>query len=226
MITHDQAYESLAKAPIKTTDVVVVKQISDPYGYYDDTPIWTSSDSLRSVKIDAVGFFLGAVTKKATVELLGIIDTAANGDVFQVRAGLYDNDLDSFNYISQGFYIVDNVEYKYDSGSTIITLYDHMWTAQNTPYASTVDTTGFVYPATVEEVAGYAASSIGVELMANFSELPNASYSVLEDPYYNISGSTIQTVIAEIAQATGTIARISDTTLVFAPYAVNPGVIA
>lgn len=224
MITHDPTYDSLAKAPIKTTDVVVVKQISDPYGYYDDTPSWSSSDSLMSVKIDAVGFFLGAVTKKATVSLLGIIDTAAVGDVFQVRTGLYDFDTSSFDYISQGFYFVDSIEFDYESGSTKITMYDHMHNASDTPYANTVDTTGFVYPATVEEVAGYVASAIGADLMLSFSSLPNYDYTVQEDPYYNISNATIYTVISDIAQATGTIARISDTTLEFVPYTFNLGV--
>lgn len=222
MITHDSTFEDLAKAPIKTTDVVVVKQITDVYGYYDDTPEWTSSDVLMSVNVDIVGAFLGAATKKATVNLLGIIDTASHGDVFQVRVGIYNNDpsVSGFNYISQGFFTVENVEYNYDAGSTKITMYDQMWLATNTPYASTVDTVGFTFPATIEDLAGYAASTIGVELMSTFSSLPNASYTIEVDPYYTISNSTIQTVIQEIAQATGTTARISDTTLMFSKYEI------
>lgn len=218
MITRNKRFEELAVAPVKQTDVIVVKQIADPYGYYDDTPIWTSSDLLMKVTIDSVGAFLGTATKKATVNLIGIVDTAVVGDIFQVRLGLYDNDLSSFNYISQGFYIVHDIAFNYDDGYTTITMYDQMWTAQETAYSNTVDTTGITFPATVEELAVYMASAIGVDLMPNFSDLPNADYSIPVDPYYTISNATIQTVIQEIASATGTTARISDTTLVFSQY--------
>lgn len=227
MILHDNTFEELANAPVKQTDVEVARQIQDPYGFYDDTLIWTSSDTLMSVTIDAVGGFLGTVTKKAVVKLLGIIDTTTSGDVFQVRLGLYDQDLLvlDFNYISQGFYIVDNIAYDYDAGSTTITMYDHMWRAQNSLYTNFADVYGFSFPATVEELAAQMASVIGVELMTNFSLLPNAEYNILVDPFATIANATVQTVIQEIAATTGTIARISDTTLVFKQYEVNGSIL-
>jgi hypothetical protein len=212
MITHDAAFEALAQANIKQTDVKVVRQINDPYGYYDDTPAWTSSDYLMSVKVDCVGAFLGTTTKKAIVRLLGIIDTAV--------VGIYNADPSvlAFNYISEGFFIVDSVAYDYEAGSTTITMYDHMWTAQNTPYTDNSQTSGFAYPSTIEGLAGQMASAIGVDLMTNFSSLPNADFSILVDPYATISNATLQTVIQEIAAATGTTARISDTTLMFSRF--------
>lgn len=57
--------------------------------------------------------------------------------------------------------------------------------------------------------------------MANFNQLPNAGYMIEEDLYSLISGATLQTAITDIAGATGTTARISDTTLVFAEYDVS-----
>jgi hypothetical protein len=227
MISHDAAFETLAKAPVKTTDVIVSRQIPDPSVEYiqDTDAIWVSGTDgiinhqpiLMQVNIDSVGAFLGTVTKKATVKLIGIIDNVENGDIFKIELGLYNNDpsVEGFDYICQGYYLVDNVAYDYDSGSTTVTMYDHMWTAKNTSYTDTAQSTGFTYPSTVEELASQMATAIGVNLMTGFSDLPNAGYLIVQDPYANISNATLQTVIEEIAQATGTTARISNTTLVF-----------
>lgn len=223
MILHDQKFEDLAQAPVKETNVEVARQIFDPYGSYDDTPIWASSDILMSVKIDSMGAFLGTVTKKATVKLLGVVEGVASGDTFQIRLGIYDNDpgVLAFNYISQGFFIVDDVEYDYEAGSTTVVMYDYMRDAQNTQYSEASGTAGFEYPATVESLAGQMASAIGVDLMATFSTLPNSDFVIESDPYINISNATLQTVIHEIAAATGTTARISDTTLTFVQYEIE-----
>lgn len=219
MIQHNSKFEDLASAPVKQTDVRVIKQIVDPYGFYDDFE-WTSSDVLMKVSIDAVGSFLGTATKKATVKLLGIVDTAVKGDLFRILTGIYDSDplVEDFNYISQGYYYVEEVEYNYDDGYTTVTMYDQMWIAQNTNYEELPDAGGLTFPATVEELAAYMASAINVDLMQDFSELPNADYEILVDPYATISNATIQTVIQEIAAATGTTAKISDTTLVFTQF--------
>lgn len=221
MILHDSTFETLATAPVKTTDIVVARQISDIYGYHDDTVVWQSSDVLMSVNIDSVGDFINTATKKATVKLLGTVDGIVQSQIFQVRSGLYDSALQTYNYISQGFFIVDNVAYDYEAGSTTVTMYDHMWLAQNTLYETTVESTGFTFPATVEQLATYAATTINTSLMADFSLLPNADYSIAVDPYTNISNVTIQNVIQEIAAATGTTARISDTTLIFTKFTYN-----
>ncbi len=221
MIIHDSVFETLAEAPVKASDVVVVRQFQDPYGFIDDTTAeWTSSDYLMSATIDSVGNFLGTVTKKATVKLLGIIDTALEGDIFQIRLGLYNTDpsVSGFDYISEGFFIVDSIAFDYEAGSTTVTLYDHMWTASRTPY-----TTGIVtYPLTVTELAQGMASTLGLDLMADFEVLPNASYEIAEDLYANLSNATLQTVIQEIAASTGTTARVSDTTLTFVSYNSRP----
>lgn len=223
MITHDATFESLAVAPVKQTDVVVARQVPDPYGYYDDSLVWTSSDYLMSVNIDAVGAFLGTSTKKATVKLIGIIDTASVDDIFQVRLGLYDNDpsVAGFNYISEGFFFVEDIAYDYEAGSTTITMYDHMWKAQNTSYSTSPTFSTITYPITIENLAATMASAINAEFMSGFSSLPNASYNILADPYANIANTTLQNIIHQIAEATGTTARISDTTLEFVQYQVD-----
>lgn len=194
-------------------------QIQDPYGFFDGPIKWTSSDVLMSVSIDAVGQFLGTTTKKATVKLLGIVETAQAGDMFQVRLGLYNNDpsVYGFNNISEGFYFVDNIDYDYEAGSTTITMYDHMWRASNTPYLAA----NFTYPATVTELASQVADELGLDLVAGFSSLPNATFSIPSDLYAEISNATLQSVIQEIAASTGTSARVTDNTLVFSRFSVS-----
>jgi hypothetical protein len=221
MIYHDNTFTTLATAPVKSTKVEVALQLQDPYGYYDGDVLWhanTPSGTLMSVAIDAVGSFLGTVTKKATVKLLGIVDEAVAGDIFQVRLGVYNNDpsVTGFNNISVGFFVVDEIAFDYEAGSTTVTMFDWMWTASQTPYS-----TGFNYPTTVESLAGQVTAALGVSLMVGFSDLPNADYEILEDLYVNISNATLQTVIQEIAASTGTTARFTDTTLVFSKFEVN-----
>lgn len=224
MIAHALEFENLATAPVKTTDVQVVRQTLDPYGYHDDlTAYWTSSDLLMTVNIDCVGNFLSTVTKKATIKLLGIVEGIVADETFQIRLGLFINDpsISGFIYLSEGFFLVENVAYDYEAGSTTVILYDHMWRAKETSYSNTTDVTGFTFPATIEDFAGQLASAIGVDLMPGFSSLPNASFVIDADPYANISGATLQSAVQEIAAATGTTARISDATLTFSQYSVN-----
>lgn len=229
MITHTTPFETLANAPVKQTDLIVIRQTQDAYGYHDDlTAKWTSSTVLMQVNIDGIGAFLGTATKKATVKLLGIVTTPVVGDVFQVRYGIYSNDpsVSGFIYISEGFFTVDSVTYDYDSGSTTVVMYDFMWTAQNTSYTDTSVSVGFTFPTTVAGLAQQMASAMGVTLMAGFSSLPNASYSILVDPYATISNATLATVVQEIAQTTGTTARISDVTLAFDQYNVETEILS
>lgn len=223
MITHSPAFELLAQAPVKQTDIIVVGQFHDIYGYHDDTPMWTSSDLLMQVNIDSVGQILGQTTKKATVKLLGIQDTTEVGDLFQIRVGLYNSDpsVSGFDYISEGFYFVETIAFDYDAGSTTVTLYDHMWKAGKLGYANTVPSTALTYPISVADFATAMAGYIDADLMVGFSSLPNSDYMIIEDLYTAQSGTTIQNAIQDIAGATGTTVRISDTTLTFSQYSVN-----
>lgn len=223
MITHDSRFEELATAPVKETDFIVVRQVLDDVSgeYVDDTPKWESSTELMSITIDAVGNILSQGTKKATVKLLGIQDTTVPGDLFQIRSGIWDSLTSNYNYISQGFYIVETVDFDYEAGSTTITLYDHMWIANKSLYINEIGPETVTYPISVEDYAGIMAALIGCDLMADFDQLPNADYMIQEDLYSLINGATLQTAIMDIAGATGTTARISDTTLVFSQYDVS-----
>lgn len=218
MITHNPTFEDLAKAPVKQTDVIVARQILDESGFIDGDQVYSSSDVLMEVKIDIVGEMLGTVTKKATARTLGILDEVAVGDTYQVRLGIYDTNLSSFNYISQGFYLVDSIDYDYEAGSTTIVMYDYMWKADKTLYIEAVPADSLEYPLSVQDLALEMANLLNIDLMADFEDLPNADYEIQEDLYTDINGTTLRNVIQDIAGATGTTARITDTTLVFSQY--------
>lgn len=223
MITHTTNFENLAKAPVKQSDVIAARQIFDTtaVAYVDDTSmIWRSSSNLMEVQIDAVGQMLGIATKKCVIKLLGIQGGVAANDSFQIRLGLYDNTAHAYEYISQGIYLVETIDYDYEAGSTTVTLYDHMWRAGKMGYAETVPSTAITYPVTVQNFATYLATLVGVDIDTNFSTLPNASYSIVEDLYSTQSGTTVLGAIQDIAGATGTTARITDRKLIFSKY--NP----
>ena len=79
-------------------------------------------------------------------------------------------------------------------------------------------------PISVKDYAAILADLIGCDLMAGFDQLPNADHMIQGDLYSLINrtnGATLQTAIMDIAGATGTTARISDTTLVFSQYEVS-----
>jgi hypothetical protein len=65
------------------------------------------------------------------------------------------------------------------------------------------------------------ATLINVDLMSGFASLPNSQYEISQDLYSSISRATVQNAIQDIAGATGTTARITDTTLVFSQYDVS-----
>ncbi len=225
MIAHDPTFEALAQAPIKESNVQVARQIQDPdtLEYSDDTLVWTSADLLMSVNIDAVGSFLGATTKKAVVKMIGIVNTASAGDLFQIRLGLYNLDpsVSGFEYISEGYFKVSEVTFDYEAGATTVTMYDHMWSAQQTQYEDANNTTPFTYPTTVQGLAEQMAVVLGLELDTSFSDLPNAAQPISVDLYKTISGTTLLAVIQEIAGATGSTARVSDLKLMFSSYSIS-----
>lgn len=224
MITHDERFEELAKAPVKQTDVIVVRRLFQEFegeeeGEYQDdlTAKWTSSDVLMEVVMDSVGVMLGSATKKATVKLLGIIDDAVVGELFQIRLGIYDQDpsVSGFNYISIGHFLVDSIDYDYEAGSTLVTMYDHMWKAGNTLYTEAVGLDFIEYPISVQDFASTIASLLDITLHEDFADLPNADYMIEADLYSTISTANLKNVINDIAGATGSTAHVTDMTLHF-----------
>lgn len=230
MIVHDAQFEVLATAPVKTTDVIVVRRIPEPFVIGEEQEIiddvtakWTSSDILMEAKIDVVGEMLGSATKKATVKLLGIVEDILVSELFQVRLGIYDQDpsVSGFNYISEGHFLLDEIAYDYEAGSTTLIMYDHMWKAGNTLYTEAVGLDFIEYPISVQDFATTIAGIMEVTVDASFSTLPNADYMILEDLYSTISTATLKNVLQDVAGATGSTARMTDLVMHFSPYNVE-----
>ncbi len=184
---------------------------------------WASSDVLMEVKIDSVGQMFGSATKKATVKLLGIQDDAVIGNLFQVRLGIFNQDpsVSGYEYISEGYFLVDQIDYDYEAGSTTITMYDHMWKAGNTLWTEAVSLDFIEYPISVHDFAVTVAGLLNVEVHEDFEDLPNADYMIAEDLYSTISTTTLKNVINEIAGATGSTAHMTDFTMHFHPYTLE-----
>lgn len=228
MILHDNTFEDLAKAPVKhEPNVVVARRALDEFGDMNDDGLitWQSGDFIMEVKIDVVGEMLGSITKKATIKLMeGVnLDLLKIGDLFQIRLGLYNNDpsVSGYNYISEGYYLVDEITIDGDAGFVTITMYDHMWKAGNTLYTQAGGLSQLTYPISVYDFATEVASILNVELDADFVNLPNQDYMIAEDLYSLISTATLKNVINDIAGATGSTARMTDFTLNFHSYEVE-----
>lgn len=210
MILHDSTFEDLALAPIKTPSAVMTETIvEDPLEY-------AGGDLLASVTIDNVGTFLGTATKKAVVKLLGV-HTELLGKSFDIKVRFLDPTDKTYYYASEGIFSTSEVAVDYERNATTITLYDAMWTAVNSNYGDF----SFIYPMTVESLAGAIATQLGVTLATGFDLLPNHDYSILVDPYIDIDGTKLRDVIEEIAQTTATTAIISGTYLKFIPYTTS-----
>lgn len=226
MLVHSNQFKTAAQSLIKQTSVQVSRQVLDTYGYVDSVPVWKSGDLLVEVSIDSVGLMLGTVTKKAVVKLIGIEDDVSAGDIYKIKLGVNTSgnvyeDQENYDYTSQGFYIVDTVDFNYDTNSTVVTMYDHMWKANGTKYVEVIPENSIIYPVTIEYLASHVASLLNMDLDPNFGSLPNATQPITEDLYTKIPNATLKNVIQDIAGATGTTARVTDTTLVFSQYALT-----
>lgn len=230
MILHDETFEELAKAPIKIEpNVIVARKVLDEFGVMNDDGIitWTSGGAvtgkLMEVKIDSVGEMLGSGTKKATVKLIGIHEEAGVGNLFQIRLGLLNEDpsVAGYNYVSLGYFLIDEIDVNYDDGFTTITMYDHMWKAGNTLYTEAVGSDSIEYPITVYNFAQQIADILNIDVHEDFTDLPNFDYEITEDLYSTISTTTLKNVINDIAGATGSTAHMTDTTLHFHPFTID-----
>lgn len=210
MITHDTRFAELAAAPVKTIRVRFDDQ-TDETGEHD----FASADDLMTATQTLMGNFLGVGTKKMEVKCLG--------DWSDVRTHHYDGYLaiwdaveDDWNEIYLGQFVVDNAAYDIDAGSTVITMYDALYNAANTPYALVDD----LFPCTVAQLAAAVATTFGSAL--DFSpSLPNAGYTITENLWKTINNATMYDVAKEIAEATATTVVMRGDTLTFKPYEVD-----
>lgn len=205
MITTTTRYQNNAKAPVKQVELRIIAE--------SGAVLSTGASDLIKAKLKQAGQFLGVATKKLTLSAIGDKSSLA-GQTLKLEIGIIDPATKQTDWISQGFFFVEEVAVNLEKGTSEITAKDKGFILAETEYTSVEP---FTFPATVQNLAEQIATSQNLTIGGNFASLPNASYEISEDLYLKIKGFTIKNIIEEIAQATATTARIRDKVLIFEP---------
>lgn len=197
MLNVSQRFKELMKAPVK----VVRARIEVEGG-----TVISAEDNLVSITLESQGqyFLSSARTGKAT--LLGTSWSSLQKKRLTIYLTAYANaDEQEGEEVCYGVYAVRIVEANLEKDMTNIEFDDAITIATNTLYNSTT----FVYPMTVAELAKAVAKQSNLKLITDMTTLPNHDYVITEDLWININNSTFRDVIDQIAGATATIARVS-----------------
>lgn len=212
MITHTPTFETLMKQPEKTVrvrayDIGTSDEIIDP------TLIW--ADDLKSVSIDSIGQFISAGSRSVTASVFNDQSPLLGGSVRIDLEVLNTNG--TWETSTLGNFSIQEVEYDVETSLSKVTLYDGMMMLATTEYALTDEQ----FPMTVEQLAAEMADYIDVTLDSNFSSLPNASYEITENLWATIQNTNYRDVVAQIAEATGTTAVVSNGQLLFKQFGTS-----
>lgn len=202
MIPASQRYQTNAKAPVKQIQLKITGE--------NNQIIATGDSDLIRAKIKQAGQFLGVATKKIEITAIGDKSSLANQNI-KVELGIIDPATSQTDWTTQGFFFVQEVKVNLEKGTSEITAKDLALRLAETEYSTAQP---FTFPTTVAGLAQQIATSQNITL-ADISTLPNANYQIKEDLYKKIKGFTIKNIIEEIAQATGTTAKIREKQLIF-----------
>lgn len=208
MITASQAFQNAMKAPVKTIGATAYNAA--------DGITYSADDVLQSVVIKSAGYYYGTNTRSATIKLLGV-DYALIDKALELELNVVtDAEHDTRDSISFGNFSVYEQETDLEKNITTIKAYDAMGVLGLLEYKEGELT----FPCTVADLAAQIATRFNLVLGTDFATLPNYDYEIAEDLYANINGKTYRDIIAEIAGATATMAKIATTgELVFKPLA-------
>lgn len=206
MITASQAFQTAMKAPVKMLGATVYNG-SDGVAY-------TENDVLQSVVMTSTGNYFGTNTRSTTVKLVGTNFALVDKTVTISLSVLVDAANNIYDAISFGNFTVYEQETDLEKGITTIKAYDTMGMLSLEEYQEGELT----FPCTVANLASQIASRFNLTLGTDFTTLPNYDYTIAEDLYANINGETYRDILAEIAGATATMAKVATTgELVFKP---------
>lgn len=208
MITASQAFQNAMKAPVKTIGATAYNAA--------DGITYSADDVLQSIVIKSAGYYYGTNTRSATIKLLGV-DYALIDKALELELNVVtDAEHDTRDSISFGNFSVYEQETDLEKNITTIKAYDAMGVLGLLEYKEGELT----FPCTVADLAAQIATRFNLTLGTDFTTLPNYDYEIAEDLYANINGKTYRDIIAEIAGATATMAKIATTgELVFKPLA-------
>jgi ribosomal protein L6P/L9E len=206
MITASQAFQTAMKAPVKTIGASVYNSA--------DGITYDAGDALQSIVLHSAGYYFGTNTRSVTIKLLGsgysLVEKSLEVSL-NVVTNLSTGDRDSISY---GTFVVYEQETDLEKGITTAKAYDVIGALGLVEYQAGELT----FPCTVANLASQIATRFNLTLGTDFTTLPNYDYTITEDLYANINGETYRDIIAEIAGATATLAKVSvDGELLFVP---------
>lgn len=210
MIAASQAFRNAIKAPIKVLSAEVYDTSSET--------TYSADDVLQSISLSSSGYYFGTATRAATIKLIGTGFSLVEKTI-RISLGVQtDAEHSIFESISFGNFTVYEQETDLEKGITTLKAYDTMGMLALVEYQSG----DLTFPCTVANLASQIASRFNITLGTDFTMLPNYGYTIAEDLYANINGETYRDIIAEIAGATATMAKISaDGDLIFRPLATT-----
>lgn len=208
MITASQAFKNAMKAPVKLIGASVYNSV--------DGVTYDAGDVLQSIVLRSTGYYFGTNTRSVAIKLLGTNYSLVEKNLslsLNVQTNPVGDQRDSISY---GTFTVYEQETDLEKGITTAKAYDVMGVLGLVEYKGG----DLTFPCTIANLASQIAAKFNITLATDFTTLPNYDYTITEDLYANINGKTYRDILAEIAGATATLAKVSvDGDLVFRPLA-------
>lgn len=207
MKTVSNEFKLAAIAPVKESEASITAMKSD-----GTQAVYSASDALQSISIEASGELFGTYASTATITLLGTnYDDLLNADLDILFSLIVEGSAQTIDY---GHFFVSDIKADYKKQTTTIKSISQMMKLQEASYTPIEG-----FPMTVEQMTNKIAESYGLN-QPDMTGLPNIDQVIEEELYGNISTANYRNILAEIAGTTGTMALIDkiDNTLTFRPY--------
>ncbi len=192
MINVDTEFKNAAKAPVRIMRASILTENGTAF---------TSADTLKTLTIEATGFYFGVATKSLSFQLLGANFNLLNQNVYVNMELLVSEQPEDWRSCELGRFTIVEQTINLDKNITTIKAYDTIGIMGKTKYDGGL-TFNTSIGSLIEEIA--AKFSLAYEQ----EEIPNLDYVVASDQYENSSEVTYRDILAEIAGVTGTIAAV------------------
>lgn len=193
MISVSNNFKNAMKAPVKTVGARVKVVDGDEY---------SSADYLMKLDVAASGYFFGVATKAITMTMLGTYYNLVDRYVDISLEVLTDSSNNTWETCVLGRFKITEQTANFEAGTTTFKAYDAIGIMGNKLYADN----RMNFPCTVNDLAVQLASASNIDY--DETSLINGTYSITEDLYSNISGTSLRDVLAEVAGASSSLAAV------------------
>lgn len=195
MISVSDNYKTAAKAPVKILQASITI----------DGNTFSSSDILVNLTKEELGYYFSTVTKSLTFTLLGTDFNLLNKRA-QVLIELKHQD--SFESCDLGSFEIYDQTIDFEKKISTFKAFDKIGSMGKVQY----NHGELSFNCSIRNLAAQIADRFGLELACD--DLPNLDYIIKEDLYTNINNVTYRDILAEIAGATCSIVKTTDTNLI------------